>query len=441
MDKREKYMDDRYEVRRFIEKEKIEIEVPGSKSITNRALMLAALSNGKCKLTGVLFSDDSRAFLSCLINLGFEVEIEEDIKVVTIQGLGGVIPNRNAEINVRSAGTAARFLTAMLAFAGGDYILKSSDQMKKRPMEPLIELLRSIGVSVNCIEKEGHFPFEIHSRGINDDEITMDTSISSQFVSALLMAGVMLPQGLKVRMSGSRTDGAYIKLTLSMMKQFGINVLQEDNVCYVPYNVTNQVKSYQIEPDVSGACYFYAMALLLGISVVVKRVHLDSMQGDIKFLEVLKQLGCKVDDTEQGICVTGVKDRIYPGITVDMNDFSDQTMTLAVLAPFASSPTIIKNIAHIRLQETNRIRAIVQELTRLGIHCEENEEYQGICIYPGSITPSVVETYEDHRMAMAFTLIGLRVDGIVINNPNCCAKTFENYFDIIDELTMTKIEQ
>lgn len=428
-------MNDRYQVKRFIQREKIEIEVPGSKSITNRALMLAALSKGLCRLTGVLFSDDSRAFLSCLIELGFDVKIEENIKVVTIQGLGGRIPNRNAEINVRSAGTAARFLTALLAFAGGDYILQSSEQMKKRPMEPLINLLRSIGVSVNCTQQEGHFPFEIHSNGINVEEITMDTSISSQFVSALLMAGVMLPQGLKVRMSGSRTTGAYIRLTLSMMQKFGIKVHQENDVCYVPYNLNYHVASYQIEPDVSGACYFYAMALLLGISVLVKQVHFDSIQGDIKFLEVLKQLGCSIYDTERGICVTGRKDRIYPGITVDMNDFSDQTMTLAVLAPFATSPTMIKNISHIRLQESDRIRAIIQELTRLGIRCEDNEEYKGICIYPGKITPAMIETYEDHRMAMAFALIGLREEGIIINNPSCCEKTFENYFDIIDDLT------
>ncbi|SHO47674.1 3-phosphoshikimate 1-carboxyvinyltransferase [Anaerocolumna xylanovorans] len=428
-------MNERYEVRRFIPKEKVEIEVPGSKSITNRALMLAALSNGVCKLTGVLFSDDSRAFLSCLIELGFEVNIEEELKTVAIRGLGGAIPNRNAEINVRSAGTAARFLTAMLAFAGGDYLLQSSDQMKKRPMEPLITLLRRIGVSVNCIEEEGHFPFEIHSKGIDVKEITMDTSLSSQFVSALLMAGIMLPQGLKLRLSGSRTAGAYIKLTLSLMQQFGIEVRREGDVCYVPYNLSYQVPSYQIEPDVSGACYFYAVALLLGTSVVVKGVHLDSMQGDIKFLEVLKQLECSIEDTEQGICVTGRKDRVFPGIRVNMNDFSDQTMTLAVLAPFAASPTMITNISHIQLQESNRISAIIKELTRLGIRCEEKKEYQGICIYPGKVTPAIVETYEDHRMAMAFTLIGLRVDGIIIDNPGCCAKTFENYFDIIDELT------
>lgn len=428
-------MSDNYLVKQFKGNEKIEIEVPGSKSITNRALMLAALSNGVCRLEGVLFSDDSRAFLSCLVELGFEVSIQEAIRVVTIRGLGGVIPNKNAEINVRSAGTAARFLTAMLAFAGGDYVLQSSEQMKKRPMKPLIELLRSLGVKVNCLEKEDHFPFEIHSKGINTNEITMDTTVSSQFASALLMAGVMLPQGLKLKMSGSRTGGAYIKLTISMMQQFGIQVYQEEKVCYIPSNSFYQIPSYQIEPDVSGACYFYAMAVLLGISVIVKDVHNNSLQGDIKFLQVLKQLGSQVEDTDTGICVKGTKNGVYPGIVIDMNDFSDQTMTLAAIAPFATSKTIIKNISHIRFQETDRIRAIVQELTRLGIQCEECEEYNGLIIHPGTVTPAAVDTYEDHRIAMAFTLIGLRVGGIIINNYKCCAKTFENYFDIIDGLT------
>lgn len=425
-----------YLVKPFNGSEKIEIEVPGSKSITNRALMLAALSNGVCKLKGVLFSDDSRAFLSCLVELGFEIVIQEEIKMVSIHGLGGDILNKNAKINVRSAGTAARFLPAMLAFAGGDYVLQSSEQMKKRPMKPLIDLLRSIGVIVNCLEEEGHFPFEIHSSGINTNEITMDTTVSSQYVSALLMAGVMIPQGLKLKMSGNRTQGAYIKLTLSMMQQFGIQVYQVEKGCYIPYNSSYQKPSYQIEPDVSGACYFYGMAALLGISVVVKHVHYNSIQGDIQFLEVLKQLGCQVEDTFSGICVRGTKNGIYPGIVVDMNDFSDQAMTLAAIAPFATSETIIKNISHIRFQETDRIRAIVQELTRLGIRCEECKEYSGLIIHPGTIIPAAVETYDDHRIAMAFTLIGLRVGGIVINNYKCCAKTFGNYFDIIDDLTV-----
>lgn len=428
-------MEKNYIVNKFNKQKKIEVEVPGSKSITNRALMLAALSQGVCKLEGVLFSDDSRAFLSCLVELGFEVIIKEDIKTVIIHGLGGRIPNRNAKINVRSAGTAARFLTAMVAFAGGDYILDSSEQMKKRPMMQLIEALRSLGVIVNYLEEEGHFPMEIHSNGINSKEIEMDTTVSSQFVSALLMASVMIPEGMKIKMSGSRTEGAYIKLTLSMMKQFGVEVVKKDNICYVPDNSSYEISSYQIEPDVSGACYFYAMSPLLAATVLVKNVHLDSIQGDIKFLDILKKMGCSIEDTENGIVIKGTKDGRYPGVTVDMNDFSDQTMTLAAIAPFATSKTTIKNVAHIRFQETDRIAAIVNELNRLGITCKECAEDNGIIIEPGVIVPAVIETYEDHRMAMAFTLVGLKVGGIEIKNYKCCGKTFENYFDIIDELT------
>lgn len=424
-----------YTVRKYAGEKQIEVEVPGSKSITNRALMLAALSEGKCTLTGVLFSDDSRAFLSCLIDLGFEVIIEEDEKRVTIHGLAGNIPNRNAEINVRSAGTAARFLTTMLAFAGGNYNLYSSEQMKKRPMEPLLSILRQSGVKIHCLEEEGHFPFTLCSNGIDVEEIAMDTNISSQFVSSLLMAGQLLPKGLRIHMSGNRVKGAYIRTTLSMMKQFGIKVTQEGSVCTVPNGCNYSIEAYNIEPDVSGACYFYAMAPLLGTSVIVKNVHYNSIQGDIQFLEVLEQLGCITEDTERGIRVTGINKGTFDGITIDMNNFSDQTMTLAALAPFANSPTTIQNISHIRHQETDRIKAILQELTKLGIQCEEVKEQEGIRIYPGIIHPATIETYEDHRMAMAFTLIGLRVGGLNISNPNCCAKTFENYFELIDEIT------
>ena len=208
-----------YRVKPLTGSEPIKVEVPGSKSITNRALMLAALGNQTCELRGVLFSDDSRAFLSCLEELGFEVVIEEDKKVVTIKGMGGEIPNRNATINVRSAGTAARFLTVMLAFAGGHYTLNSSEQMKKRPMEPLLTELRKAGVKITCLEKEGHFPFVIESENVSIREITIDTNISSQFASALLMSATLLENGLTLHMSGERSSGAYVLMTLSMMKQ------------------------------------------------------------------------------------------------------------------------------------------------------------------------------------------------------------------------------
>lgn len=424
---------DTYEVKVLKGTKPLTAEVPGSKSMTNRALLLAALGNCSCRLTGVLFSDDSRAFLSCLIELGFDVQIEEEKAQVQIQGLGGDIPNRRASINVRSAGTAARFLTVMLAFAGGSYTLHASEQMKKRPMEPLLSQLRKAGVKIHCLEEEGHFPFTIESDKPAIREMTIDTNISSQFASALFMSASLLPEGLTVHMEGERSAGAYIMLTLAMMEQFGIQVQKSGADCIIKGGQTYGIAQYDIEPDMSAACYFFAMAAILNRQVTVKGTReKTSLQGDRKFLEVLRSLGCTVEERPEGICVHGVEH--YPGITVNMKDFSDQTMTLAAVAAFADSPTRIEDVGHIRMQESDRIHAIVTELSRLGVECREIPECNGIEIVPGPVRAAQVETYEDHRVAMAFTLIGLRSKGITIKNPLCCKKTFEHYFDVIDSL-------
>lgn len=424
---------DQYIVKPLTGSNPIKVEVPGSKSITNRALMLAALGKETCILHGVLFSDDSRAFLSCLEELGFEVKIEEEQKKVTITGMGGEIPNKNATINVRSAGTAARFLTVMLAFAGGRYTLNSSEQMKKRPMEPLLTELRKAGVKITCLEKEGHFPFIIESENVTIKEITIDTSISSQFASALLMSATLLPDGLTLHMSGERSSGAYVLMTLSMMEQFGIQVIKNGADCEIVPGQSYGLKEYSIEPDMSAACYFFAMAAILNRQVTVLGTHeAVSLQGDKKFLGILRDLGCKVEDLPEGVTVTGVEH--YPGICVNMKDFSDQALTMAVVAAFADTPTRIEQIGHIRMQESDRIQAIINELNRMGVGCREIPESDGIEIIPAPIHPAEIETYEDHRVAMAFTLAGLRAEGIVIKNPLCCGKTFENYFEVIDSI-------
>lgn len=422
-----------YKVKPLIGKEPIKVEVPGSKSITNRALMLAALGNQKCELTGVLFSDDSRAFLSCLQELGFDVVIDEEEKKVSITGLGGVIPNRTATINVRSAGTAARFLTVMLAFAGGCYTLNSSEQMKKRPMEPLLSELRKAGVKITCLEKEGHFPFVIESEKLTIQEITIDTNISSQFASALLMSATLLQDGLTLHMSGERSSGSYVLMTLAMMEQFGIQVIKNGADCKVAKGQKYGLERYSIEPDMSAACYFYAMAAILNRKVTVIGTHeAVSLQGDKKFLGVLRQLGCQVEDLPEGVTVTGVEK--YSGIAVNMKDFSDQALTMAVVAAFADTPTRIEHIGHIRMQESDRIQAIISELNRMGVGCRELLDVDGVEIIPAPVKPAEIETYEDHRVAMSFTLAGLRSEGIVIKNPLCCGKTFENYFEVIDRL-------
>ena len=217
-----------------------------------------------------------------------------------------------------------------------------------------------------------------------------------------------------------------------MMHQFGCNVVHEGSLYAIAPAERYIPGTYQIEPDVSAACYFYAAAALTGGHVIVKNVHSTSMQGDMKFIDVLKQMGCAVTEEREGICVTGPKDGVYSGVDIDMNDFSDQTMTLAALAPFAQTPTYIRNIGHIRLQESDRIHAIVTELTRLGI--EVKEEESAILIYPGTVKPGIVSTYDDHRMAMAFALLGIRAEGIVIDNCECCRKPFEDYFKVLDRV-------
>lgn len=484
---------DSYQVRKLNPRKEYLIQVPGSKSITNRAFLLAALSGKKCVLSGVLFSDDTRGFLDCLIQLGFQVEIKEEKQKVTIQGTDGRIPNPEASINVRSAGTAARFLTVALAFAGGNYYLDASEQMRKRPMEPILKILEKLNVKFRFNNEGYHFPFELSSQFTEDEEqeenemseITIDTNLSSQFASALLMAACLLPTGLKIHLTGSRTAGSYIKMTLAMMKQFGIRVEQSENCYVIAHQEGWGLTEYEVEPDVSAACYFYAMVPLLKTSVIVKGVQEKSLQGDIQFLNVLEQMGCQKEKTSEGIRLT-MKEPEMHGVDVSMKDFSDQTMTLAALAPFADRVTRIHNIGHIRFQESDRIRAILTELQRMGVRCEEAPEIDGIQIFPWGKVPEdhivaegestiecesttesksatksesaaesknaaesesaaeresiiergniTIETYDDHRMAMAFTLPGLKTGNIVIKNPGCCRKTFENYFSVIDSL-------
>ena len=424
-----------YAVRPICKHREYEVVVPGSKSITNRALLIAALANGKSILKGTLFSDDSRYFLSSLVNLGFDVDIDETAKTVTVVGTGGDIPKKNATIYVGSAGTAARFLTCMCGLSDGTYVIDASEQMKRRPMKPLMEALISLGASITYLEKEFHLPVEISGCGSGDNlkkkEVYLDISSSTQFLSALLMTGTMIEGGLTINITSEKKYGSYIGITLGMMKDFGIEATYQDGIYNVIGNSSYVAREYQIEPDVSAACYFYALAAITSSRVKVMNVTKNCTQGDIKFLDVLSDMGCDVIYEDDGAVVIG-PDAELNGIEVDMNNFSDQTMTLAAIAIYANKPTKITGIGHIRLQESDRLSAIVNELSRMNVKTEYGEDY--IVIYPGKPAPALIETYEDHRMAMAFTLVGLVTEGIVINDPMCCKKTFENYFEVIDSL-------
>ena len=454
---------DKYTVRPLKNNKSFTVTVPGSKSITNRALLLAAMCRGSCTLNGVLFSDDSRAFLSCLQTLGYRLDINEAERSVTIEGEGGIIPCDKGpgrtttdgsdilSLNVGSAGTAARFLTVFLAFAGGRYALDASSQMRARPMEPLISDLRKAGVKITCTEKEGHFPFIIRSEGIKVSEMTVNTDVSTQFASAILMSAPLLSDGLKLKLEGSRTDGSYINITLKMMSQFGFGYTRDGDTITAASGLSEYAGNkhtgspvrtwsiinpscYDIEPDMSAACYFYAMSPICTKTMQVRGVHSDSMQGDFQFIETLEKLGCHITDTPEGIILDPPKDGTYPGLDINMKDYSDQTMTMAVTAAFASSPTTIHDVGHIRLQESDRLTAIVTELNRLGCRCSAIEDGTGLYIEPSVMHESDIETYEDHRIAMAFSLTGLRIPGVSILNPLCFRKTFEDYFTVLDSI-------
>ena len=446
-----------YKVKKYL-KEDIVAEVPGSKSMTNRALLLAAMSDGVSKLEGAAFSEDSVHFLKALEDLGFETKVDKEKCSVVIEGHGGKIPNKTAKIYVGSAGTAARFLTAFTAMGDGEYVLDSSDQMRKRPMRELLEALESLGAKFTWLGEEYTFPMKVRgilygrnsvngkadepqkksssAERINESKkVDLNIDKSSQFLSALLMVVPLAFEDVTIKMTGTREARSYVEMTEQMMKQFGhsgVEKLKDDS--YRVRGGKYTARDYDIEPDVSAACYFYALAAATGKWAMVKRMSMNSLQGDMKFISLLEKMGCIISwdrDKEKNLWLKG-PDCKLKGIKVKMSDFSDQALTLAAIAPFADSEVTITGIAHIRGQESDRIKVIVDELAKMGISCSELTD--GVKIYPGMPKNVEIETYNDHRVAMSFAVTGLAGDGMTILNPECCKKTFAGFFDEIDRL-------
>lgn len=387
----------------------ITVRVSGSKSITARAMLISALADGESTLFNAQFSDDCATFLKCLNALG--ISTHTNGTTVKITGCGGKLAVNQAEINVGSAGTAARFMPAFLAFQKGKFYVDSSAQMKNRPVEPLITALTQLGARFTFLEKENSFPFIIEGVANPKTTVEVDISKSSQYLSALLISAVCANKTVTIKPTGFHGRD-YIDMTLNIMWSFGVNVEENNGVFTV--NGRYSSKKYDIEPDVSAACYFYAMNKILGTSVAVNGVFPHSMQGDIQFINLLKT---------------------FNGGTVDMHAFSDQTLTLAAIAPYLAKPTHITGVKHIRGQECDRIKAIVCNLTALGVECEEYDD--GVKIYPapdGGIKPATIRTFGDHRVAMSFSLTGLRADGIIIENAEVCSKTFAEYFQTLDNV-------
>jgi len=440
------------------------VRVPGSKSLTNRALLIASLANGTTRLTNALFSDDSCYFAKALQTLGFDVQLNEVNHEMTVIGLGGKIPATKAELFIGNAGTAARFLSAFLTLGSGEYILDGEPRMRERPIGDLVEALTQLGCEIKPALSRGDsplsgshrpsatvngpncLPVKITASGLPGGKTKIAGNASSQFLSALLMIAPYAKSPVEIEVITELNSKPYVDMTIATMQDFGVqvqrNAYQSFSVPLTSYQLpTPNLQSpisippfsstYAIESDVSAASYFFAAPAICGGTVRVENISRKAKQGDIAFLDVLGQMGCKINEGDNFIEVTGTKS--LTGVDVDMRDISDTAQTLAAIAPFASSPTRIRGIAFIRHKETDRVHAVCTELTRLGVRVEEHED--GMTIYPcGNIQPAVIQTYNDHRMAMAFSLIGLRAERISIENPACVSKTFPNFFQVLETL-------
>ena len=404
------------------------VHVPGSKSVTNRALLISALAEGSSTIKNPLFSDDSYWLMHALVRLGFHLHVDARAAEIRITGHRGIIPRHDVEVFVGNAGTVGRFLPPALALGEGPYVVDGTARMRERPVEDLVDAMRLLGAAVGYTEEEGRFPLVVEGGGIGGGKARVRGKSSSQFVSGLLMAAPYAREPVTLEVEG-REEWPYVAITTEIMRAFGVEV-EVGEACYEVEPAVYRARDYEVEPDASAASYFMAAAALTGGRIRIEGIGARSAQGDLRFAEVLDQMGCEVEVGEGFVEVRG-PERLR-GVEVDMNAFSDTMMTLAAIAPFASTPTFIKNIEHTRYQETDRISAVATELRRLGVSVEEGRD--GLRIKPGAIRPAVVETYGDHRMAMAFAVTGLVAPGIWIRDPGVVTKTFPGYFELLDAL-------
>jgi 3-phosphoshikimate 1-carboxyvinyltransferase len=402
------------------------VTLPGSKSITNRALIIAALADGQSILTEALFSDDTHYMQESLNRLGIRVEANPADARFIVDGAGGTIPSSEASLFIGNSGTSARFLTALAALGSGTYIVDGIERMRQRPILPLIEALRQLGVDARSETGNGCPPVTISSTGMQGGTVRMAGDTSSQYFTALLMVAPVTNEGIVIEVDGDLVSKPYLDMTIAAMRDFGVTVDHENYERFViPGRQQYKPREYAIEPDASAASYFFALAAVTGGRITVQNLGNRSVQGDVEFVDVLERMGCSVERSDAEITVTGPEK--LSGIDVDMNAISDTMPTLGAIAPLADGPVTIRNVEHVRHKETDRISAVVNELRRAGIEVEERQD--GITVHPGVPEPATIETYDDHRMAMSFAILGCAVPGIRIDTPSCVAKTFPDFFD------------
>jgi len=401
------------------------IRPPGSKSITNRALICAALAKGESELLGALDSDDTRVMIESLERLGIAVKHDRGARTIRVTGCDGCPPSTEADLYVANSGTTVRFLTAMVTLGRGTFRLDGMARMRERPIEQLLDALRQLGAKATCESDSGCPPVLVRSSGLPGGRATVAGDISSQYLSGLLMAAPCAQQTVELVVDGELVSKPYIEMTLAVMEAFGARTTNENLQRFVTAGQQSyRGCRYEIEPDASAASYFFAAAAITGGKVTVEGLSRKSLQGDVAFCDCLQKMGCEIEETDDSMTVLG---RPLRGITVDMNPISDTVQTLGAVALFADGPTDISGVGHIRHKETDRISALATELRKVGAIVDERPD--GLRITPGQVHGAAIDTYDDHRMAMSLALVGLRVPGIVIRDPGCTAKTYPAFFD------------
>ena len=408
------------------------VRPPGSKSITNRALVCAALADGTSKLTGALDSEDTRVMIESLGLLGIEVAAADAGRTLVIHGAGGEIPALEADLFCANSGTTIRFLTALSTLGHGFFRLDGIERMRQRPIQDLLDALNQLGAHATSENDNGCPPVVVHANALPGGTATVRGDISSQFLSALLMTSPAARSPVELVIDGTLVSQPYVRMTLAVMQAFGASVeatesLNEFNVAAPQIY---RACEYAIEPDASAASYFWAAAAVTGGEVTVEGLSRDSVQGDVAFVDCLEQMGCEVRHDANSITVAG---RPLHGIDVDMNAISDTVQTIAVVALFADGETTIRNVGHIRHKETDRIAAVATELRKIGAQVDERDD--GLVIKADKRQAATIDTYNDHRMAMSFALAGLRIPGVRINNPSCTEKTYPGFFDDLSAMT------
>jgi 3-phosphoshikimate 1-carboxyvinyltransferase len=401
----------------------LKLQVPGSKSLTQRALVAAALAEGESCIRGALIAEDTRHLMAGLQQLGAHIEpVASGIKVT---GTGGAIAGRGREIFLGNNGTALRFLTALVCLGRGSYILTGESRLRERPVGPLVDALQEMGVEITC--RNNCPPVTVSANGLKGGRISLSNIESSQYVSALLLCGPYTAKGIELSLTGNIVSAPYIDLTVGVMKDFGAKIMQTGRHFYgVGTQSIYTGHNYDVEGDASSASYFFLAAALLKRPVRVYGIKLDSVQGDIGLLAILEKLGCRIAGGKTWVEVSATDDLVSGDMTFDMGNMPDMVPTVGVLAAYRAGRTTITNVAHLRIKESNRLAAMAAELGRIGIAASESPD--GLIIDGGTPRAADIETYNDHRIAMSFAVAGLVTPGIQIADKKCVDKSFPDFW-------------